>query len=318
MNSMEESSLTLAGDLCFTATKKTIETSHVLGARVFLSVLNIIFSITAVLGHILVFIAFYKQSSLHPPSKLLFRCLSATDLCFGVITQPAFVVYQLSIVAKRLDICYLAASISYITTTILCGVSLATMTTISVDRLLALLLKMRYRQVVTVKRVRLAVLFVWLQNIAVSMLVFGSSLVYFSLSCAYILLNVVVSTFCYLKIFFTLRLRRSQVRDCPESVRAGEPNEDNADNGGQTCTRYSKTVSSALVFNLILISCYVPYSVIRGMTAIVGTRLLFSEAVVASMVYLRASLNPLFYYWKMKEIRQEVKQMVKQAFCPQR
>ena len=50
---------------------------------------------------------------------------------------------QLSVVARRLDVCYIAASLSYIATTILCGVSLATMTAISVDRLFALLLKMR-------------------------------------------------------------------------------------------------------------------------------------------------------------------------------
>lgn len=161
---MDNTSQILAGDFCFPAMEdQTNETSHsvVLMARVVVSACNIIFSITAALGNILIFIAFHKESSLHPPSKLLFRCLAATDLCVGVIAQPTFVLYQLSLVARRLDVCYIAASLSYIATTILCGVSLATMTAISVDRLFALLLKMRYRQVVTLKRVGLAVVFFW-------------------------------------------------------------------------------------------------------------------------------------------------------------
>ncbi|KAL9988204.1 hypothetical protein ACROYT_G002620 [Oculina patagonica] len=61
-----------------------------------------------------------------------------------------------------------------------------------------------------------------------------------------------------------------------------------------------------------------PEDTVRGMVAIAGRRLLVPEAVAASMVYLNSSLNPLFCCWKMKEIRHEVKQMVRQTFCPQR
>ena len=308
----EEKSQTLAEQLCFPATEASNETSHENMARVCLSVFTIIFSITAVLGNILILIAFHKESSLHPPSKLLFRCLAATDLCCGVVTQPTFVIYQLSIVTKSSHICYLAASLSYISTTVLCGISAATLTAISVDRLLALQLKMRYRSVVTLKRVRLAVVFLWLQNITVNMLVFKNRLAYFSLSCFVMSLNVVVSTVCYLKIFFTLRLQSTQVQDLQSDQ--GQP----SGSSSQIGTRYKKTVSSALVFQLVLIACYVPYIVVRGMVAIAGRRLLVSEAVVASLVYLNSSLNPLFYCWKIKEIRQEVKQMVRQTFYPQR
>lgn len=311
---MGNTSQILAVDFCFPAREDTNETSHVLMARVVISTCNIIFSITAILGNILIFIAFHKESSFHPPSKLLFRCLAATDLCVGVFAQPAFVVYQLSIVTSRLDLCYIAASLSYIVTTILCGVSMATMAAISVDRLFALLLKMRYRQVVTLKRVALAVVIFWFQSIAVSVLVFGDRLVYLGLSCALTLLSVVTPTFCYLKIFFTLCQQRTQVhvQEVSQSDQ-GQPNGNNF----QTGTSYKKTVSSALVFQLVLISCYLPYVVVRVVVAIVGRRLLVSEAIVASMAYLNSSLNPIFYCWKIKEVRYEVTKVVRKAFCLQ-
>ena len=47
----------------------------------------------------------------------------------------------------------------------LCGVSLLTLTAISVDRLLALLLGLRYRQVVTVKKTYVAILAFWIVSV---------------------------------------------------------------------------------------------------------------------------------------------------------
>lgn len=312
----EEKTLSLPGDLCFPAMEATNETSHMLiTARVVISVFNILFSITAALGNILIFVAFNKESSFHPPSKLLFRCLAATDLCVGIVTQPMFVIYQLSIVAKRFDVCSVAATVSYVTSTLLCSVSLATLTAISVDRLLALQLKMRYRQAVTLRRVRVVVFIFWIQSFAVSMLVFKNRLVYFSLSCASTLLSVVASTFCYLKIYCTLRLQRTQVQDS-ECQLQGQPN-GTVPTGPQSGAVYKKTVSSALVFHLVLISCYLPYAVVRITVAIIGRRFLVSEAVAASVVYLNSTLNPLFYCWKIKEIRHQVKQIIRQALCSQ-
>ena len=156
---------------------------------------------------------------------------------------------QLSVVARRLDVCYIAASLSYIATTILCGVSLATMTAISVDRLFALLLKIRYRQVVTLKCVGLAVVFFWFQSIVVSMLVFGDRIVYFSISCTLSLLSVVTPAFCSPELFFTLCQQKTQVHVQDVSLSGqGQPNRNNF----QTGTIYKKTVPSALVFHLVL------------------------------------------------------------------
>ena len=55
-----------------------------------LSALNIFLSITASLGNAVILVALHKESFLHPPTKLLFRCLAVTELCVGLITQPLF------------------------------------------------------------------------------------------------------------------------------------------------------------------------------------------------------------------------------------
>ena len=51
--------------------------------------LPIFLSIAASLGNVLILVALNKASSIHPRTKLLFRCLAVTDLCVGFIVQPA-------------------------------------------------------------------------------------------------------------------------------------------------------------------------------------------------------------------------------------
>ena len=55
---------------------------------IFLAVINIFMSITTFLGNTLILVALRKESSLHPPSKLLYRNLAITDLCVGIIVGP--------------------------------------------------------------------------------------------------------------------------------------------------------------------------------------------------------------------------------------
>ena len=67
----------------------------------FLSVFNSFLSVIAFLGNALVLIALHKESSLHPPSKLLVRSHATTDLCVGLISGPVYVVSQISVVNKN-------------------------------------------------------------------------------------------------------------------------------------------------------------------------------------------------------------------------
>jgi len=125
-------------------------------------VIHIFPSITAFLGNTLILDALRKGSSVHPPSKLLYRNLAITDLCVGIIVEPVRVLYWTPEAIERSDICRYAKGLTYVTGHILCSVSLLTITAISIDRLLILLLGLRYRQVVTLKRTYVAVTILWI------------------------------------------------------------------------------------------------------------------------------------------------------------
>ena len=109
---------------------------------VFIFSFNVFLAFTATLGNTLILIALHKVSSIHPPTKFLLRCLAMTDFCVGVILQPLFVAFLMELASDNRLILYLTLSTLNFT---FCGLSFATATAISVDRLLALLLGLRYR-----------------------------------------------------------------------------------------------------------------------------------------------------------------------------
>ena len=180
-------------------------TRKVRNELVFLSVANTIFSITAFLGNALILVALHRETTLNKPSKLLLRGLATTDLCVGIIAEPVNVANWISLANGRLDICFYTEWASFVIGYILCSVSLVTLTAISVDRLLALLLGLRYQQIVTVKKTYATIVFVWVFYITCTLSYFGNPLIQTWVIIVSLCLCLVTTIFSYTKIILTLR-----------------------------------------------------------------------------------------------------------------
>ena len=277
--------------------------------KIFIVALSLPLSLTAFLENVLIIVALQKVSSVHPPSKILLGCLACTDLGVGLISHPLRSAYQMFPEHSRG--CYYFKILYDTIGAILCAVSLLTMTAISVDRLLALLLGLRYRQVVTVRRVRAIVATLWVFSTFIAMVVFYSYRIATCITCAVLLLCIAISTFCYTKIYRTLRLQQTQVQD---QVHQGQPN-----GGGIPLNkaRYKKTVSTALWVQIALLACYLPYGIVVSFISITRMdtpELGFAWTLTVSLVLFNSTLNPFLYCWKMREIRQAVKDTIRQ-FC---
>ena len=277
---------------------------------IFLSALNMFLSVTAFLGNTLILVALHKETSLHPPSKLLYRNLAITDLCVGVIAQPLFVTYFTSVVNERWDICYYAdwaASFSGLT---LCAVSLLTVTAISVDRLLALLLGLRYRQVVTYRRTCITVTGFWILSIVGASTLFLNRRITSWYQYIVTASCLVTTIFAYAKIFVTLRHNQIHVQNHAAQGQTSQAIPLNI-------ARYRKAVYSALWVQGTLGICYLPYTIAVFLTPQRGMPLsiYLARNFTFSMVLLNSSLNPLLYCWKIREVRQAVKETLRQLCC---
>lgn len=218
----------------------------------------------------------------------------------------------MSIAYKRWEICRLIEMFSYMATFSLCGVSLLTVTAISVDRLPALLKSMRYRQIVTLKRVRTLLLMFWIQNGCSSFTFVWNVDIYYVVSAMSILLCSAISTFCYVKILFFLRSHEANMRGNPYQV-------NNTNSASLNVRWYKKSLSTALWIHFTLIACYLPLAIILSCKNFVLVErtptLLILEMVTPSLCYLNSLLNPILYCWKIREIRQVVKKILKKICC---
>ena len=274
------------------------------------SAVNIFLSITAFLGNFLIFVALNKETSLHPPSKLLYRCLATTDLLVGLFTQPLAATYWMSVVHKHWSLCRHAVKAIYISSYALCGVSLFTLTAISVDRLLALLLGIRYRQIVTLKRTYIIAATFWILPVGAGSISISHSRIIRWYSIIVIALCSVISIASYTKIFRTLRHHQAQVQDHVQQ----QPSQTTALN----MARYRKAANSALWVQLALAVCYVPKFIILVVinhSKTYSSRLVVIEIITSILVYFNSTLNPFLYCWRIREVRQAVKQAIQQALC---
>ena len=277
---------------------------------IFLSAVNIFLSITAFLGNTLILVALHKETSLHPPSKLLYRNLAITDLCVGIIVEPLTVTYWTSVVNERWDICYHANWAGSFSSRTLCSVSLLTLTAISVDRLLALLLGLRYRQVVTLRRTCITAIGFWILPMVASSTLFWNSPI--RSWCQYMgtVLCLVTTIFAYTKIFFSLRHNQIHVQNHVDQI---EPSQAISLN----IARYKKAVYSAMWVQGTLVACYVPYVITVALTPQrrMTLSVYLSRQFTATLLYLNSSLNPLLYCLKIREVRRAVKETLRQLFC---
>ena len=283
-----------------------------LSQLIILSVLNIFLSITAFLGNTLILVALHKDRSLHPPSKLLFRSLAITDLCVGIIVEPIRVTFWMSMVNERWNICRFTFAVVTISGYFFCLVSLLTLSAISVDRLIALLLGLRYRQVVTLKRTFVTVIAFWVFSFVGSLVILWNDLISSYYSYTIVLLSLVTSIYCYTRIFLWLRHHQTQVEDNVQ----GQPN-----SIPQNIARYRKSVSTALWLQFTLVVCYLPVTLVgplviqgRGRNKMSsGTFLAFQFSY--TLVYFNSSLNPILYCWKITEVRQAAKDTIRKLLC---
>ena len=263
------------------------------GVWVSLIALNIFLSIFATLGNVLILVALRNVSSIHPPTKLLFRCLAITDLCVGLICQPLYVYLIIGNFIRELLYVYLFFCFVLLT------VSPLTSAAISVDRLLALLLGLRYRHVVTLRRVRVVVACVWFIGVSnaslvcVALILFkfnvirASSWTFLTL----LMVSIMISLFSYIKIFLTLRHQQAQVQDHVQ------PEQSSRVRSVLNIARYKKTVYSVAWIQFAMLACYGPF-IVMAVFLHFGNKDYSTEVTIAGEVsrclfFLNSSIHGL-------------------------
>ena len=271
----------------------------------FISAVNIFLSIATCLGNALILVSLKKVSSMYPPTKFFFIWLAATDLSVGFIVQPLYATILMSpLIKMNKNVIFIMIRVCDALGWMFCGVSILTSTAISVDRLLALVLGLRYRQVVTLRRVRVVIVCCWFTNASLGLIRISRSGIAFIAGSTLILLSLMISIFCYTRIFF--KLRHNQIQIPQRQASEGET--------PLNIARYKKSVSSILWVQLALVACYAPWG-IAVVLYVNGIENDIAWPVTETLIYLNSSLNPILYCWNIGAVRQAVQQTIIEIKC---
>ena len=82
--------------------------------------------------------------------------------------------------------------------------------------------------------------------------------------------------------------------------------------------KYRKAVNSALWVQVALVVCYVPKFIMLLVITYIKTyssHVIVIDGITNILMYFNSTLNPFLYCWKVREVRQAVKQTIRRALC---
>lgn len=249
---------------------------------------------TTLFGNAAILITIWKTSSLHSVANILLSSLAVSDLAVGLIVQPLFI-------ASLRWTTYLAFILYVIFGTFFNIASFLNVTAIGIERLLALQLHLRYNAEVTSLRVTVVIIFIWLfSGIVSSFSLWIPKVFYIAPSILYI--SVLAGNFVvYFKIYLIIRRHQRQIQ-----------HQQQQHNIFSDVKRFKRTALKTFFACIVLICCYMPYSLVVKIALIEGlkfsTRVYF---ITVALIFLNSTINPLLYYWRDKEIRRALKRL----FC---
>ena len=263
---------------------------------------NIPLAITSIIGNSLVLHAVWKTSTLRSPSVVLLCGLALSDFAVGAVVQPFFIAKDLiGLLSQDQSRKTLFLRIYNVLAFYVCGISLFTITAISLDRLVAIQKPLRYPSIVTIPRVICLLVVVWTTCAILVNAQFWNDMIYLVLVAVVICVCLFISAFSHVKIYKIVRDHKSRIQIQREAVEANTVNVNNM-------LGLKTSAFNALIVFLVLILCYCPYFIVFVVTSVYPINVMLGRSLASTIVFINSSLNPFLYCWRIYEIREVVKQ----------
>ena len=268
---------------------------------------NILLMLTAILGNLSILLCFVFVSSVRSTSNYLLFGLALTDLGVGIVVQPLYIFVLFCVYSNSAPHCTVLAVYS-IATSFLGGISLLYITLIGMDRYLAIRLHLRYRQLVTEKRINIIQLSVWVINATLSLVWMEGFHVYSMFAAVVVSTSLLVIFAVYIKVYLVVRRHKVQIRDQMSSQMSQFEN--------CRLRRLRKSAINTLYVFFAFLLCYLPFSVtttINNISSTPSRASILAFEFSATLMLSNSSLNPLMYCVRLPEFRRAIKNIFRRS-----
>ena len=281
-------------------------------------VVNSFLSYATVMLNIVLIFALRRTSSLPKTLKALILSVAVSDIGVGLLVQPLYTA-RLLMKMKTANNQETYNDIITVVEHTLCYVSFFGVTTICVDRFLAIHLHLKhqdlltYQEIVTYRRVVATVILSWLLGAFLALTgVLSSSKNIFNLAGVSVgLVCLLTMDLTYFKISIAVRRHTVQVHAQPaQAVASNEENRSNFE-------RLRKTAVGTFYVYLLFLACHLPIAIVILTGRKTNKKRQHFKIYAHTLLYLSSSLVPLVYCWKFRHIRCAVKNILRNTFASQ-
>ena len=292
------------------------------------SVINGVFSCVAVLTNTLIMATILLRPRLRSPTFFLLFGLAVSDFGVGLLAQPLYVVHKIAGVVENSNLKCAAGIAFVLASNQLSGVSFLTITLLSVDRYLVLHLHLRYNELVTVNRVKIAVVSTWILSASGNVSWLLSLKAYSIISATGLVLVLIATLFAYTNILFTVRRHRRKIQQQAVAVlnltsassRNDTPPSQDTKTQDQMPNKekqsdemmYKKSAKNMFLICIVFLICVFPFTCLLLLSTFMARSTTVETALnfTISLVFINSSINPFLYFFLMRDLRREVRNML--------
>ena len=264
------------------------------------------------LGNALIVATIWRRAFVRTSFHILLSGLAFTDFCTGIIAQPLyaaiFLIYCTNPRAMH-DMAVLFATIYFIgvgCSIFFITITISTITVMSIERWLY----MSRRFCITSHRRHFTItviimLFFPIPSIVIHFLDYEyiyDVLIITEMSSCYL-----ITLFAYFKVYQIIRHHQHQIQ-------ASRGISQNFGQSAIDLAKYKKSVATMLYILLLFSFCFLPYIVSTAMTLSPAwtdnLEIFVAKQTSMVLVFLSSSLNPGLYLWRMRDIRNGLKQLL--------
>ena len=268
-------------------------------------ILNAPLMLLSIIGNALVLVAILRTPSTRSPSVIFLCNLAVTDFLVGSVVQPTYIAEQIARTVPTLSEAVGAMGFA------MCGVSLWTITAITVDRFLALHYHLQYPNLMTTSRAIYTIVTLWCNITLFSFSILWSRRIYYFLTAFCITICLLVCLVCFIKIYRIVRRHQLQIHVQQQAV------ENSTDAKNHHIRQSTRSAKNIFIYFLAMILCYSPFSIVVIISGFTGVDLKVILTFSFTVVLMNSSINPFLYCWRMTELREAVFKTVKLFSCRQ-
>lgn len=257
------------------------------------------------ISNLIVICTIVKTTTLHSPANFIILGLAISDLGVGAIGQPLYTVILFYELKKEFRYYCVAYDMFYCINWILAGSSILTLTALTADRFIAVHFHLRYREIVTSRRVVFVLLLVWAFSILTWSTYFFINKRFATVQETMMVLVIFLDIFFIIKIYQCARRHVLQIEAQQQAAQ-------------QSVNVHIITKSLRPMYYMFgaFAICVFPVFLTTIVLHVIGntTNIQIAFKVTELLVLLNSLVNPMIYYWRIEEFRAASFNLLKSHF----